>query len=158
MSAKSPDYRTPGWYPDPKAPGGTRWWDGSEWSDHKNAVLAASPDELQPTGSMQPEPPQSDRAASLATRSRSQAMRAQSLGFRGVGFGVASVVLLLLPVSVAATWVVNLIAALLAIATGIFSVVMRRRAGTNATLGTIAIVLGAIGLIGLGAIGALLLS
>jgi hypothetical protein len=83
-------------------------------------------------------------------------MRAQSLGFRGVGFGVASVVLLVLPVSVAATWVVNLVAALLAIATGIFSVVMRRRAGMKATLGMIAIILGAIGLIGLGVIGALL--
>lgn len=156
MSAKSPDHRTPGWYPDPKAPGGTRWWDGSEWSDHKSAAVTTPPDEGPPTWSSPPEARQPDRPERPATHSRSQAMRAQSLGFRGVGFGVASVVLLLLPVSLAATWVVNLIAALLAIAIGIFSVVMRRREGAKATLGTIAIVLGVVGLVGLGAIGVLL--
>jgi hypothetical protein len=151
MSAKTPDYRTPGWYPDPKAPGGTRWWDGSEWSDHKNAAVAASPDASQADAS-QPEPPRQNPPARTAP---SQSVRAQSLGFRGIGLGTASVVLLFLPVSLAATWVINLAAALIAIAVGIVSVVVRRRAGLKATLGIIAIVLGAIGLVGLGAVGAL---
>src|SRR4051794_35745407 len=31
----------PGWYPDPWAPGGQRWWDGQRWSDH--SAPAAQP-------------------------------------------------------------------------------------------------------------------
>jgi hypothetical protein len=156
MSAKTPDYRTPGWYPDPKAPGGTRWWDGSEWSDHKNAAVATSPGATQ-AGDSQPEPPRENLPARTAPSQsvKAQSVRAQSLGFRGIGLGTASVVLLFLPVSLAATWIINLGAALLAIAVGIVSVVVRRRAGLKATLGMIAIVLGAIGLVGLGAVGAL---
>jgi|GEM_PF-6752875 len=156
MSAKTPGYRTPGWYPDPKAPGGTRWWDGSEWSDHKNAAVPTSPDESPSVESPSaPARPVSPQRTAPSQSVRAQSVRAQSLGFRGIGLGTASVVLLFLPVSLAATWIINLGAALIAIAVGIVSVVVRRRAGLTATLGIIAIVLGAVGLVGLGAVGVL---
>ena len=31
---------SPGWYPDPNAPGGQRWWDGSQWTSHVQAAAA----------------------------------------------------------------------------------------------------------------------
>jgi len=30
----SPTSPPPGWYVDPTAPGATRWWDGTRWSEH----------------------------------------------------------------------------------------------------------------------------
>jgi hypothetical protein len=35
--AESP---APGWYPDPEAPGGQRYWDGSAWTDHRSPGTA----------------------------------------------------------------------------------------------------------------------
>ena len=34
---------SPGWYPDPNAPGGQRWWDGSQWTSHVQAAAAVPP-------------------------------------------------------------------------------------------------------------------
>jgi hypothetical protein len=33
---------SPGWYPDPNAPGGQRWWDGSQWTGHVQAAPGAT--------------------------------------------------------------------------------------------------------------------
>ena len=33
---------SPGWYPDPNAPGGQRWWDGSQWTSHVQAAPATT--------------------------------------------------------------------------------------------------------------------
>jgi Protein of unknown function (DUF2510) len=33
---------TPGWYPDPNAPGQQRWWDGQQWTDHTSAAPRAA--------------------------------------------------------------------------------------------------------------------
>ena len=32
---------TAGWYPDPAGSGGTRWWDGSTWTEHVQAPAPA---------------------------------------------------------------------------------------------------------------------
>jgi hypothetical protein len=32
----------PGWYDDPNAPGGKRWWDGSQWTEHTAAAQPAA--------------------------------------------------------------------------------------------------------------------
>src|SRR3954447_9759245 len=36
-----PAMATPGWYEDPNAPGGQRWWDGNRWTEHVQQQAAA---------------------------------------------------------------------------------------------------------------------
>src|SRR3712207_5449439 len=33
----------PGWYPDPEAPGGRRWWDGAQWTSHRQGAPDTAP-------------------------------------------------------------------------------------------------------------------
>jgi uncharacterized Tic20 family protein len=33
----------PGWYPDPNAPGGQRWWDGAQWTSHTSQPQSPAP-------------------------------------------------------------------------------------------------------------------
>jgi hypothetical protein len=33
----------PGWYPDPHAPGTQRYWDGTQWTDHRAGGVTAKP-------------------------------------------------------------------------------------------------------------------
>jgi hypothetical protein len=40
-----------GWFPDPEYPGHERWWDGTQWTDHRQAVAAAP--EAEPTAHVQ---------------------------------------------------------------------------------------------------------
>jgi hypothetical protein len=38
----------PGWYPDHAGGTGLRWWDGTQWTDHVSAPIAAQPNSAQP--------------------------------------------------------------------------------------------------------------
>jgi uncharacterized Tic20 family protein len=40
-SDPGPQSPSPGWYPDPSAPGTQRWWDGTRWTEHSSAPPAA---------------------------------------------------------------------------------------------------------------------
>ncbi|MEA2374526.1 MAG: hypothetical protein QOD53_989 [Thermoleophilaceae bacterium] len=40
------DRPAPGWYPDPHAPAGLRWWDGAEWSDRTGGRDTLAPPRL----------------------------------------------------------------------------------------------------------------
>ena len=33
----------PDWYPDPEHPGQLRYWDGSQWTDHRSPALTMDP-------------------------------------------------------------------------------------------------------------------
>jgi uncharacterized Tic20 family protein len=33
----------PGWYPDPEAAGGQRYWDGTQWTEHRSAPAPVAP-------------------------------------------------------------------------------------------------------------------
>ncbi len=33
----------PGWYPDPEVPGGQRYWDGAQWTEHKAGAAPVAP-------------------------------------------------------------------------------------------------------------------
>jgi uncharacterized protein DUF2510 len=50
----------PGWYDDPNAPGGKRWWDGSQWTEHTAAAQPAAP-------AAAPQPPAAPAATATAT-------------------------------------------------------------------------------------------
>jgi uncharacterized protein len=36
------DPAAPGWYPDPNVPGGQRYWDGTQWTEHQSAPAQAA--------------------------------------------------------------------------------------------------------------------
>jgi uncharacterized RDD family membrane protein YckC len=49
----------PGWYPDPDAGGGQRWWDGQQWTEHSAPGAAPAPAQYAgpQTGGYAPPPP-----------------------------------------------------------------------------------------------------
>ena len=48
----------PGWYPDPAGSGGTRWWNGMDWTDHvQQAAPVPPPPPPPPPAPMPPSPP-----------------------------------------------------------------------------------------------------
>ena len=53
----------PGWYPDPRVPGGQRWFDGTRWTDHVAAPTFAAPAFPAPAFPM-PAPPAPRRSTS----------------------------------------------------------------------------------------------
>ncbi len=48
MSTSTTQSRAPGWFPDPMAAEGQRWWDGQQWTGRR--ALAAEPEPLAPLG------------------------------------------------------------------------------------------------------------
>ena len=47
----------PGWYPDPAGTGGTRWWNGVEWTDHVQQAAPPPPPPPPPPVQQTPPPP-----------------------------------------------------------------------------------------------------
>jgi hypothetical protein len=43
-----------GWYPDPSGSGGTRWWNGTSWTEHAQAAQPVQPPMGQPTAVLPP--------------------------------------------------------------------------------------------------------
>ena len=44
MTTQPPQGDTPaGWYPDPEIPGGQRYWDGTQWTEHLAVAAAVAP-------------------------------------------------------------------------------------------------------------------
>jgi hypothetical protein len=50
----------PGWYDDPEAPGGKRYWDGNQWTEHR-----AAPEGAQHAAAAPPAPPAAPQAAGI---------------------------------------------------------------------------------------------
>jgi hypothetical protein len=157
----APEYRSPGWYPDPKAPGGTRWWDGSEWSDHKKSATAedVAPHPAQvpivdeAVTSDPPVTPTAAPAAPPAQRPLASGGRVNAgLGFRAISFGAVSVVFLFFPTPFSSTWVIQVLTGGFAVVAGVVAVFTSRRLGRSVVPGAVAIVLGAVGLVGLAVI------
>ena len=46
-SGSGPQGTPPGWYPDPERPGAQRYWDGSQWTEHRSGVQQAPPPPVQ---------------------------------------------------------------------------------------------------------------
>lgn len=58
----------PGWYPDPSGRGGLRWWDGTQWTQHVQAMPTSPAVETAPLSSPTAESPiTADAGASAAT-------------------------------------------------------------------------------------------
>ena len=51
-----------GWYDDPDVPGGLRWWDGTQWSDHREPPAGSTGSDDGDTPAAVPTPGESDPA------------------------------------------------------------------------------------------------
>ena len=47
--SSGPSSTPPGWYPDAERPGGTRYWDGTAWTEHRSAPAPADAQGWAPT-------------------------------------------------------------------------------------------------------------
>ena len=55
QTASTGAHVAPGWYPDPAASGGERWWDGFTWSEeHTRATRPATPPPVAPIQASHP--------------------------------------------------------------------------------------------------------
>jgi len=87
--APQPTGPAPGWYPDPSASGGTRWWDGTAWTENVQAPAAPAPVVPPPPAPAQPSYVEAPAYAAAPAYVAAPAYQGAVVQPRKVGFGEA---------------------------------------------------------------------